>query len=88
MLEDVLGEKFAKNATLRRDGWSAYPVYHPRLEKCWAHLLWEAEFVADRYDEAQQLCEGHCLVEHLLNWRSIIYGLIRPVMIAVMPEAT
>jgi hypothetical protein len=34
------------------------------------------------------LMEGHGLVEHLLNWRSIIYGLVRPVMIVVMPEAT
>jgi len=57
VLEDVLGEEFAEDATLSCDGWSAYPAYHPKLQRCWAHLLREAEFVADRYDEAQQLCE-------------------------------
>jgi len=57
VLEDVLGEEFAEDATLSCDGWSAYPAYHSKLQRCWAHLLREAEFVADRYDEAQQLCE-------------------------------
>ena len=57
VLENVLGEEFAEDATLSCDGWSAYPAYHPKLQRCWAHLLREAEFVADRYDEAQQLCE-------------------------------
>jgi hypothetical protein len=49
--------KFAEDATLSCDGWSSYPAYHLKLQRCWAHLLREAEFVADRYDEAQQLCE-------------------------------
>jgi len=48
---------FAEDATLSCDGWSAYPAYHPKLQRCWAHLLRETEFVADRYNEAQQLCE-------------------------------
>jgi hypothetical protein len=30
----------------------------------------------------------HCLFEHLLDWRSIIYGLVRPAMIVVVPETT
>ena len=66
VLEDVLGEEFAEDATLSCDGWSAYPAYHPKLQRCWAHLLREAEFVAERNDEAQQLCEElHDLHEDL-----------------------
>jgi len=57
VLEDVLGDEFAEDATLSCDGWSAYPAYHRKLQRCWAHLLREAEFVAGRYDEAQQLCD-------------------------------
>lgn len=57
VLETVLGEEFAEDATLSCDGWSAYPAYHLKLQRCWAHLLREAEFVADRYEEAEQLCE-------------------------------
>ena len=57
VLETVLGEEFAEDATLSCDGWSAYPAYHPKLQRCWAHLLREAEFVAERNEEAQQLCE-------------------------------
>lgn len=52
VLEDVLGEEFAEDSTLSCDGWSAYSSYHTRLQRCWAHLLWEAEYVAERYDEA------------------------------------
>jgi len=57
VLEDILGEEFAEDATLSCDGWSAYPAYHPKLQRCWAYLLREAEFVTERNDGAQQLCE-------------------------------
>ena len=48
VLEDVLGEEFAKGSPLSCDGWSAYSCYHTKLQRCWAHLLWEAEYVAER----------------------------------------
>lgn len=57
VLEDVLGDEFAEDATLGCDGWSAYPTYHPKLQRCWAHLLREAEFVAERHEEAEELSE-------------------------------
>ena len=57
VLEDVLGEDFAEDATLSCDGWSAYPSYHPKLQRCWAHLLREVEFVAERHEEAERLSE-------------------------------
>jgi transposase len=66
VLEDVLGEEFAEDATLSCDGWSAYPSYHTKLQRCWAHLLREAEFVAERYEEAEKLSEVlHDLHEEL-----------------------
>jgi transposase len=57
VLEAVLGEEFAEDAILSCDGWSAYRAYHPKLQRCWSHLLREAEFLAERYREAQPLCE-------------------------------
>ena len=55
MLEDVLGEFVAEDATLSCDGWSAYPSYHTKLQRCWAHLLREAKYVAERYEEAESI---------------------------------
>ncbi len=57
VLETVLGEEFAEDATLSCDGWSAYPTYHTKLQRCWAHLLREAEFLAKRYREAKPLSD-------------------------------
>jgi hypothetical protein len=53
--EDVLGEKFAEDATLSCDGWPVYRMYHTKLQRGWAHLLREAEFVAERYREVETL---------------------------------
>ncbi|MHC3439990.1 IS66 family transposase [Natrialbaceae archaeon A-gly3] len=55
VLEDVLGEEFAEDSTLSCDGWSAYRSYHTKLQRCWAHLLREAEYVAERHEEAKWL---------------------------------
>jgi len=57
VLEAVLGDEFAEDATLSCDGWSAYCTYHLKLQRCWAHLLREAEFLAERYREAQSLSD-------------------------------
>lgn len=57
VLEEVLGEEFAEDATLSCDGWPAYRTYHTKLQRCWAHLLREAEFVAERYREAETLSD-------------------------------
>jgi transposase len=69
VLEAVLGEDFAEDATLSCDGWSAYSAYHPKLQRCWAHLLREAEFVADRHEVAEYLSEElHALHEELTEF--------------------
>lgn len=57
VLEDVLGEEFAEDSTLSCDGWPAYRTYHTKLQRCWAHLLREAEFLAERYREAKPLSD-------------------------------
>jgi len=57
VLEDVLGEEFAEDSILSCDGWPAYRTYHTKLQRCWAHLLREAEFVAERYREAEMLSD-------------------------------
>ena len=57
VLEDVLGEFVAEDATLSCDGWSAYPSYHRKLQRCWAHLLREAKYVAERHEKAEAISE-------------------------------
>ena len=69
VLKDVLGEEFAEDSTLSCDGWSAYPSYHTKLQRCWAHLLREAEYVAERYEEAERLSEElHALHDDLTTF--------------------
>ncbi|ELZ53477.1 hypothetical protein C465_01299, partial [Halorubrum distributum JCM 9100] len=35
------------------DGWTAYPAFSSTLQRCWAHLLREAEDVASDHEEAE-----------------------------------
>jgi len=48
---EVLGEDFA--GTVICDGWTAYPAFSSTLQRCWAHLLREAEDVASDHEEAE-----------------------------------
>ena len=57
VLEEVLGDELAEDATLSCDGWSAYPSYHGKLQRCWAHLLREAKYVAEPHEEAEPISE-------------------------------
>jgi hypothetical protein len=69
VLEAVLGEDFAEDATLGCDGWSAYSAYYPKLQRCWAHLLRKAEFVAEWHEEAERLSEElHALHDDLTEF--------------------
>ncbi|WP_082222586.1 IS66 family transposase, partial [Halorubrum halophilum] len=69
VLEDVLGEEFAEDSTLSCDGWSAYSSYHTNLQRCWAHLLREAEYVAERHEKAERLSgELHALHDDLTTF--------------------
>lgn len=48
---EVLGEDFA--GTIVCDGWTAYPAFSKKLQRCWAHILREAEDVASDYAAAK-----------------------------------
>jgi transposase len=50
---EVLGEDFA--GTIVCDGWTAYPAFSDTLQRCWAHILREAEDVAADHDEAEPI---------------------------------
>jgi transposase len=51
--EEVLGEDFS--GTIVCDGWTAYPAFSDDLQRCWAHILREAEDVADDHEEAEPI---------------------------------
>jgi transposase len=51
--EEVLGEDF--DGTIICDGWTAYPAFSSNLQRCWAHILREAEDVADDHDQAEPI---------------------------------
>lgn len=51
--EEVLGEDF--DGTIVCDGWTAYPAFSRNLQRCWAHILREAEDMADDHEEAEPI---------------------------------
>src|SRR5699024_5741757 len=51
--EEVLGEDF--DGTIVCDGWTAYPAFSRNLQRCWAHILREAEDVAADHDQAEPI---------------------------------
>ncbi len=50
VLQEILGKNYA--GIIICDGHKAYPNYTNRLQRCWAHLLREAEFVANQFPTA------------------------------------
>ena len=50
---EVLGEDFA--GTVICDGWTAYPAFSDNLQRCWSHILREAEDAADRQEEGEPI---------------------------------
>lgn len=49
VIEEILGYNF--KGVICCDGWKAYSQYSSNLQRCWAHLLREAENLADKYTE-------------------------------------
>ena len=47
------GEDFA--GTIICDGWTAYPALSERLQRCWAHILQEAEDAAEQQEEGEPI---------------------------------
>ena len=56
VLEEVLGKDF--RGVIVCDGWSSYPGFTDLIQRCWAHLLREAKYLAERVDEAGPLWEA------------------------------
>jgi transposase len=54
-LKEILGDDF--KGIIVCDGWKSYPNFTSRIQRCWAHLLREARYLADRIDEAKPLSE-------------------------------
>lgn len=56
VLREVLGDDF--KGVIVCDGWRSYSNYTNRIQRCWAHLLREAGYLAERIDEAKPLSEA------------------------------
>ena len=56
VLEEILEEGF--DGVIVCDGWRPYGSFTDRIQRCWAHLLREAEYLAERVDEAGPLWEA------------------------------
>jgi transposase len=50
---EVLGEDFA--GTVICDGWTAYPAFSEKLQRCWARIFREAEEAAEQQDEGEPI---------------------------------
>jgi len=73
VLKEVLGEGF--DGIIICDGWSSYATYiknvspEADLQRCWAHLLREAEDLADKVEEAEPVSENlHEVYENLTEF--------------------
>ena len=67
VLTEILGEGF--DGVIVCDGWRSYGSFTGRLQRCWAHLLREARYLAERVDEAGPLSEAlHRLYGGLSCW--------------------
>lgn len=56
VIEEVLGETY--HGVIGCDGWTSYPSYSGKLQRCWVHLLREAKYLAKEHVSAQFLYTG------------------------------
>jgi len=56
VLKEILGEDF--KGFIVCDGWKSYPNFTSHIQRCWAHLLTEAKYLAERIDEAKLLSQA------------------------------
>jgi hypothetical protein len=67
VLKEVLGKDYG--GVIVCDGWSSYPNYTDLIQRCWAHLLREAEYLAEHVEEAKHLSDAlHCMYGGLRRW--------------------
>jgi transposase len=56
VLKEVLGKDF--RGVIVCDGWKSYPNFTDRIQRCWAHLLREAQGLAEHVEEAKPFSEA------------------------------
>ena len=56
VLKEVLERNFG--GVIVCDGWKSYSSFTSRIQRCWAHLLREAEYLAERIEEAKPLSQS------------------------------
>ena len=73
VLEELLGEKYA--GIISCDGWSTYAIYSKNLQRCWAHILREAKYLAEQHESAklfyQELGDLYSLVDRVTEQESL-----------------
>lgn len=56
VIEEILGKEY--KGVIGSDGWVSYSSYTDKMQRCWAHLLREAKYLASEHNSAQSLYEG------------------------------
>src|SRR3989344_4250865 len=56
VIEEVLGGNY--NGIIGSDGWTSYASYTNKIQRCWAHLLREAKYLAEEFNSAKSLYQG------------------------------
>ena len=56
VIEEVLGEEY--KGVIGCDGWTSYSSYTDKIQRCWAHLLREAKYLANEHSSAKSLYIG------------------------------
>lgn len=56
VLREIVGDAFSGIITC--DGWRPYANFTDKLQRCWSHILREADYVAERYAEARPFAKA------------------------------
>jgi len=68
-INEILGENYS--GTIICDGWSAYSNYTQNIQRCWAHILREAKYLAKDFPLFklfyERLCEMFSKIKELLK---------------------
>ena len=57
-IKEILGENYS--GIIICDGWSAYPNYTKKIQRCWAHILREAKYLTQDYPLFKNFYERLC----------------------------
>jgi len=71
VLKEILGEGF--RGFIVCDGWRSYSSFTDRIQRCWSHLLREADHLAEKIDEASQLSQMlHQHYDRIKGWSGAV----------------